>query len=159
MKDKQLKIILKKNMWLIALYLIGGLSISMFAFFEARYSANLIASVASDTTQTIVHLLIMCTIFGLLVCVMNIMSNTVLQYLLSKVKYQYSTYLIEHSRKLKTDTIEASSSSAITNRMITYPIQAMGWISSFVIYANNTEQNQDKPLLTTSSILNILANI
>lgn len=137
MKDKQLKIILKKNMWLIALYLIGGLSISLFAFFEARYSANLIASVASDTTQTIVHLLIMCTIFGLLVCVMNIMSNTVLQYLLSKVKYQYSTYLIEHSRKLKTDTIEASSSSAITNRMITYPIQAMGWISSFVIYANN----------------------
>lgn len=130
MKDKQLKIILKKNSYLMVLYLIFMIGFSVLSFFEARYSADFIAAASNNSMDVLVRLLIVITIFGISIAIMELICSVIMNALINKIKYQYSVYLSKHSRELKTDTVEASSSNAIANHVLIDPINAMGWVSN-----------------------------
>ena len=132
-----IKDIVKQYKWYFLLDILLILIISVINIFQVEYFSNMIVSATNDTMDKTKMYLLIAFCLTISIAILEIFSKILVPVIANKIRQNYIKQVIDYSKKLKSSTIESTTSGAMVNHIVSSPDQFVNLVTSFIRIVND----------------------
>ena len=137
MQLSSIKDIVKQYKWYFLLDIFLILIISVVNIFQVEYFSNMIVSATNDTMDKTKMYLLIAFCLTISIAILEIFSKILVPVIANKIRQNYIKQVIDYSKKLKSSTIESTTSGAMVNHIVSSPDQFVILVTSFIRIVND----------------------